>query len=68
MFRAAVNGFNGEAVSIVHGTPTTIEHEIDLDAKWNPENLSVVGFVYNGSGVLQAVEAKVSSGSDEPEE
>lgn len=68
VFRASVNGFNGEAVSIVYDTPTTIEHEIDLDAKWNPENLSVVGFVYNGSGVLQAVEAKVSSGSDEPEE
>ncbi len=68
VFRASVNGFNGEAVSIVYDTPTTIEHEIDLDAKWNPENLSVVGFVYNGSGVLQAVEAKVFSGSDEPED
>ncbi len=68
VFRAAVNGFNGEAVSIVHGTPTTIEHELELNPKWNAENLSVVGFVYNGSGVLQAVEAKVSSGSDEPEE
>lgn len=67
VFRATINGFDGEPVDVEAGVPVTVEHEISLKDNWNAGNLSVVGFVYNGGGVLQAVEAKVLSGSEEPE-
>ncbi len=61
VFRDALNGTWGEEVSLTVGEQTTIQHEnIVLDSNWKPENLSVVAFVYNNDGVLQAAQCKVT--------
>lgn len=64
VFRAVVNGIDGEPVSVVYDEPTELTHEIALDKTWNAKNLSVVAFMYDGSGVMQAVEAKVNAEED----
>lgn len=61
VFRSAINGTWGEDVSLTAGKQVTILHEnILLNSNWNPENLSVVAFVYNNDGVLQAAQCKVT--------
>lgn len=55
VFRTAVNGTWGEDFSIKEGE--TIERAMtqSLEPTWNKEQLSIVAFVYNASGVQQAV-------------
>lgn len=63
VFRAAVNGTWGEPVTLVDGVHKEMTHTIALrNSKtevWNPSNLSVVAFIYDDSGVLQATKTKV---------
>lgn len=59
VYRASINGHDGEAVSLKLGEKTNLSHSIDVKANWNPANMSVVGFVYNSNGVEQAAEAHV---------
>lgn len=59
VFRATVNGLDGTAVSLTNNVYDTSEFSIDVASSWNPENLVIVGFVYNDSGVLQAAQTKV---------
>ena len=59
VFRGAINGTWGEEVALALGEQGTKENEFAIDAAWKPENLSVVAFVYNGDGVLQAAQCKV---------
>lgn len=60
VFRGSVNGTWGEEVALTLGGQETLTHEIlELDEAWNPENLSVVAFVYNDDGVMQAAQCKV---------
>lgn len=60
VFRSAINGTWGEDVSLVLGDQKMLEHKgFTIDAEWKPENLSVVAFVYNDNGVLQAAKCKV---------
>lgn len=54
VFRAAVNGISGEKVALSPREPLVLEHSINIKENWKAANLSVVAFVYNDSGVLQA--------------
>lgn len=64
VFRGAVNGLNGEAVDLITRQPQQFSHEIAVKDKWNIENLAIVAFVYNGSGVIQAIQAEVKPSAD----
>lgn len=62
VYRASVNGVGGEDVSLQANIHRSFEHSMALrhnaNEDWVADNLSIVAFVYNDSGVLQA--AKVS--------
>lgn len=64
VYRASVNGVGGQEVNLrahVHNTVELTQPLRDTPTeKWNAANLSVVAFVYNGSGVIQAARAAVS--------
>lgn len=51
VFRAAVNGTWGEDVTVKEGETTTKQHSYKLPEAWNADNIAVVAFVYNDSGV-----------------
>ena len=59
VFRKAVNGTWGEEFSIREGEKKTRDYTLTADPTWNVNNLSVVAFVYNDSGVLQTIKAKI---------
>ena len=59
VFRATVNGQEGDAVSFVSGENVVKEYSYTLKEDWLPKNVSVVTFVYDGSGVQQAAKVKV---------
>lgn len=60
IFRDAINGTWGEDVTLALGETKCVSvQEFALDASWNADNLSVVAFIYNSDGVLQAAQAKV---------
>lgn len=59
VFRATVNGLDGTPVSLTNNVYDTSEFSIDVASTWRPENIVIVGFVYNDSGVLQAAQTKV---------
>lgn len=61
VFRTPVNGTWGENFSIKEGETQEKQLVQPLDPSWNPEQLSIVAFVYNDQGVLQAAKAKVKS-------
>lgn len=55
VFRAAINGMWGEPVTVREGETFTTQHyQYTVPKDWVVGNLSVVGFVYNAQGVLQA--------------
>lgn len=55
VFRTAVNGQAGEDFSIAWDEEKTVTSTYVLNEDWNAENMSVVAFVYNNSGVVQQV-------------
>ena len=59
VLRAAVNGLWGEDFTIGEGEMKSRMMEMTVEDGWNPENLSIVAFVYNDQGVQQTVKAKV---------
>ena len=59
VFRASVNGTWGTDINVVEGAVNTTYFDCTLDEAWVPENLWVVGFVYNNHGVGQATKVKV---------
>lgn len=60
VYRASVNGIGGENVAISTTEKKELQHTIAIDGRWNADNLKVVAFVYDDSGVLQAEETKVN--------
>ncbi len=56
VFRACINGQNGETVSLVAGEKKTMTGELAIDSRWTGGDFVVVGLVYDGTGVLQAAE------------
>ncbi|MDE6358047.1 MAG: Omp28 family outer membrane lipoprotein [Duncaniella sp.] len=69
VFRAAVNGTWGEAMTLTSGVHTSASHSIEIrntdKERWNANNLTVVAFFYNETGVLQAAKAKVTATIEE---
>lgn len=65
VFRTAVNGQDGEDFSIAWDEEKTVTSTYVLDEAWKPENMSVVAFVYNNSGVQQVVKVPVISTEDD---
>lgn len=61
VFRTAVNGTWGEDFIIGEGATEQRTMTQALEPNWNPEQLSIVAFVYNDSGVQQAVKFKVKT-------
>ena len=65
VFRACVNGLNGTEVTLDAGIASSEKYSIavkDTDTEsWNTENLAVVAFFTNSSGVIQAAKTKLSS-------
>ena len=61
IFRKAVNPLNGDDVHLTGDmdNPTSREYSIALYESWNVQNLSVVAFVYDNTGVCQTTRAKV---------
>ena len=59
VFRTAVNGTWGEDFSVREGETEQRTMSQPLEQNWNQEQLSIVAFVYNDSGVQQAVRFKV---------
>ncbi len=53
VFRAAVNGGDGEAVDLVINEPFKNTNTIALKPNWNVENLSIVAFVYTRDGGVE---------------
>lgn len=51
VFRAAVNGTWGEDVTVKEGETTTKQYSYKLPEAWVADNIAVVAFVYNDSGV-----------------
>ena len=68
VLRDAVNGAWGESITLEAGVKQTITYAYELPAgeEWKLENLAVVAFVYNDSGVIQATE-KVFAEHEIPE-
>lgn len=61
VFRDVINGTWGESFTLESDERKTLEHKgIELSSEWNPQNLSVVAFVYDDYEVLQAAYCKVN--------
>ena len=60
VLRTTLNGTWGTDVSISEGDRQTFSYQIAKDAVWNSDQLSIVAFVHNDDGVLQAFKMKVN--------
>lgn len=58
VFRAAINGDWGDDIEVKEGYTIDKDYTFPLDAEWKIDNLSVVAFVYNDTGVLQVTRVK----------
>ncbi|MBP5687273.1 MAG: Omp28 family outer membrane lipoprotein [Muribaculaceae bacterium] len=61
VFRATVNGLWGDDITVQEGYAIDKEYTFPIDVEWKIENLSVIAFVYNESGVLQVTKAKLQN-------
>lgn len=59
VFRKAVNGTWGEDITIREGETKDWEYTQAIESVWNVNNLSVVAFVYNDNGVIQACKTDI---------
>lgn len=65
VFRTAVNGQDGEDFSIAWDEEKTITSTCVLNESWKAENMYVVAFVYNNSGVQQVIKVPVINSDTE---
>lgn len=68
VLRAVVNGINGESLSLQDNVYSNKKYSYDVLDKWNTDNLAIVAFLYDGSGVLNACEVPVSTNDNETTE
>lgn len=65
VFRACVNGLDGDSVTLPIGETVEKNYSIALKdtatEKWVPENLAVVAFVTNAGGVVQAAKSSIKT-------
>ena len=60
VFRTSVNGTWGEEVALVKDEKLTKQYVYTIEeAAWKPENMAVVAFVANETGVLQVIETPI---------
>lgn len=60
VFRAAINGPDGEAVGLTIREPQTYAYTLPIKDKWKAENIEIVAFVYTPSdGVIQAAKSSL---------
>lgn len=59
VFRTTVNGLWGNDFSITTGEEKELAYQTTISEDWKAEDMSAVIFVYNTSGVLQTVKAKI---------
>lgn len=67
VFRATVNDRAGEDISVNEGEKVTRTFNYTLESDWVPENMSVVTFIFNDSGVLQAAKAPLIPKAEDAE-
>lgn len=67
VFRAAVNGTWGEDITVKEGETTSKDYSYVLPETWNAENISVVAFVYNKSGVENVAKKHIVEHEEETE-
>lgn len=60
VLRTPVNGTWGEAITVEEGKENTITLQQPLNTEWNIDHLSIIAFVYDDTGVLQATRARIS--------
>lgn len=61
VLRAAVNRVWGEDISINEGAVKQFNYKFTPEEDWNQQNLSLVTFIYNDSGVVQVVKSKIET-------
>lgn len=54
VFRTSVTDRDGCPITLQQGKPVSQSFDFDISGDWNVDHLSVVVFVFNGCGVLQA--------------
>lgn len=59
VFRACVNGLWGQPEPLESNVVKYVSNEMPLDEAWNVENLAIVGFYYNSTGVVQVEKCSV---------
>ena len=57
VFRATVNNREGDDISMINGERVTRTFSYAISDDWKQEDMSVVVFIFNDSGVLQAAKA-----------
>lgn len=67
VFRTTVNGLWGDDFSITTGEEKELAYQTTISEDWKAEDMSAVIFVYNASGVLQTVKAKIIPANEETE-
>jgi hypothetical protein len=60
VLRTAVNGTWGEAINLAAGEQKTQQLTQAVSNDWHTQNLSIVAFVYNDSGVEQAIKVNIT--------
>lgn len=63
VFRACVNGVWGQELPLSKGVVEYESNEIAVDPEWNLDNIRIVGFYYNNSGVIQVERCSLKGAS-----
>ena len=61
VLRDAINGAWGDDCSVPQGQLWERDYAYTLNDAWKQENLSIVAFVYNDAGVVQATKVKLNT-------
>ncbi len=61
VLRASVNGTWGDQTTLANGEEQTFRYSYVLDEAWKAENMSLIAFFYDETGVLQVTKAKISN-------
>ena len=61
VLRDAINGDWGEELRVAEGGVKHFSHTYRVNSAWQAQNLSIVAFVYNGDGVVQAKKVNIEN-------
>lgn len=60
VFRACVNGIWGQETKLKEDEVKYLSNTVALQEDWNLDNLRIIGFYYNNSGVIQVERCEIS--------